>query len=152
MKSMEVCSRPNSMKQYFELDLDVPGSPAAGLLIDHDTEVIRFVFDGWSGDQLVTGGNVFLATESLAQKLSANGLTGFRPRPVEILRSEQMSALQPDVVVPKFVRLRFDGLWNESDFVLTEDDVLVVSEEALNVILTTHPSAMMYEPYFDFDD
>ena len=57
------------MKQYFELDLDVPGSPAAGLLIDQDAEVIRFVFDGWSGDQLVTGGNVFLATESLAQKL-----------------------------------------------------------------------------------
>lgn len=113
---------------------------------------MRFVFDGWSGDQIVTARRVFLATDSLAEGMRASGLTGFDVSPAEIERSEQMDTLQPDIEIPKFVWLRFNGLLGESDLVLTEENALVVSREALDVILATHPSALMYIPYEDPGD
>ena len=135
------------MKKYFEVDLEVPGHPRHRNQLNDYSRPLLFVFDGWGGDELVTGFGCFLATQSLAQVLKAEGLSGFETYPVEIEKSEQMLTLQPDVVLPRFVRLKFSGKLGESDFVLMEGDVLVVTKEGLQAILATDPKTLRYDPY-----
>lgn len=136
------------MRKYFEVDPEVPGFPleipeAKGEGSSVNAGSLHFVFQGWMGDQLMTGWPVFLATRSLAQAFEARGLSGFEIDSVNVTKSPRLDQLRPLVELPPLVWLKIDGVYGQSDFFLDEG-ALVVSEEALKIILETKPTMLMH--------
>lgn len=115
---------------------------------DGSYKTLHFVFEGWMGDQLVQSVPVFLATEDLTDEFSRRKLTGFEAAEVVVERDERWKQRQPAVDLPKFVWFKVNGVHGQSDF-FEHDGVLVVSDEALEVILATKPTMLEYGPFED---
>lgn len=128
---------------YFHIQPDVAGNSFGdNSIIDvtvHPPVVTRlhYVFDGWSGDDLVESFPCFLVTKWLAKELENEGLSGFSLDDVEVSKSETFLELYPDVVLPKFFWLKISGAAGIDDFGFvsgTGKGCLVVSKKALDVL------------------
>ena len=94
---------------------------------------LHYQFDGWLGDDLLEAFPCFIVTERLADALSKSMLTGWSLGPVEISTSAEFEELYPDRELPRFVWLRVQGS-PDSDFALTADNRLAVSDRALEML------------------
>ena len=139
------------MKKYFEVDPEVPGYPsekseAAGDSYPLHYKSLHFVFQGWMGDHIVTSWPVYLVTSSLAEAFKAENLSGFEIDSVEVAKDSRFVKSKPDMILPPFVWLKVNGVCGESDFFLDEGS-LVVSEDALKIVLASGPTMLMYGPF-----
>jgi hypothetical protein len=95
---------------------------------------LNYEFEGWLGDALVTSFPCFILTEEAVGEFNQLGLTGFATAPVEVSKGGQFDELQPGEELPKFAWLQVTGRPGVDDLGLGRDNVLVVSDRALNVL------------------
>ena len=129
------------MDRFFSLEPDVAGGWGDGTVADtsvHPPVVthLHYEFQDWFGDELVESFPCYLVTEALGATISQAGLNGFSLASVEITCSSEFTELQPNTMLPAFQWLKISGVAGESDFGLSSDHLLVVSEQALQVIGT----------------
>lgn len=131
------------------LEPEVPGGLGPRTQMDqscHPPRITRlhFIFDGWLGDQIVESFPCYLATESLAEILGNESISGFELDDVEIETSEQFKERYPSRKLPPFKWLKVMGKPDESDIFMTPDHRLGVTRKALDCILATHPRNLDY--------
>ncbi len=124
---------------FYRLEPEVAGGLGGNTVMDRSVvpprvERLHHVFQGWLGDELLETYPCFIASEQLATRLEAAGLSGYRWRPCEVTVSEEFPELQPDVTVPTFRWLDVFGKPRGDDFGLEPDGRLVVSDRALAVL------------------
>jgi hypothetical protein len=129
---------------YYVVSPEVPGQLGERTVLDRSGERLRvthleYAFDGWLGDELITSHPAFAATRSLAGKFAEAGLSGLLLRAMEVSRSEQFDELHPDRELPEFVELVVTGEAGVDDFGINEENDLVLSRTALEILNTTHP-------------
>jgi hypothetical protein len=95
---------------------------------------LHLQFEGWLGDSLLETFPCFVVTLPLAEALSAAALSGFTLDRVEVSTSEQFVELHPELALPEFQWLRPSGQAGQSDFGLSPDNRLVVSQRALSIL------------------
>jgi len=91
-------------------------------------------FEGWLGDDLLECFPCFLVTERLAEALSRSGTTGYELREVEITRSQTFDDLYPMRVLPRFWWLNIVAGSADSDFRLSKDGRLDVSDRVYELL------------------
>jgi len=140
------------MSKFYVLEPEVPGGLGERTSLDstqHPPVVHRlhFVFDGWLGDHLIESFPCYLVSETLADRLRENQLTGASLEAAEIGASEQFKDLHPDRALPKFLWLKVNGVAGTDDFGITSDNLLAVSKRVLDVILRTEPKGLTYQEH-----
>src|SRR5438309_2246085 len=93
--------------RYFRLEPEVAGELGPKTRMDRGqvppkVERLHYVFDGWSGDELVESYPCFIVTRELGEHLVDFGATGFRVRDLEISTSESFQELYPNQELPDF--------------------------------------------------
>lgn len=129
---------------FYVVRPEVPGQLGDGTVLDRSGDRLRvthleYRFDGWLGDELITAHPAFAATRSLAGKFAEAGLSGLRLRAMEASRSEQFDEIYPDRELPEFVELVVTGGAGVDDFGINEENDLVLSRTALEILNTTRP-------------
>ncbi len=124
---------------YFFIEPEVSGGFGDNSVMDttvHPPKVykLHYQLDGWLGDELLESFPCFIVSESLAQELEREHLSGFTLEDVEVTKSEQFEELYPGKALPKFFWLQVTGSAAQDDFGIAEDHRLVVSEGALNTL------------------
>jgi hypothetical protein len=76
----------------------------------------------------------FIVTADAASGLEASDLSGFRLRDVEIGTSETFDEVGANRELPEFRRLEVTAKARDADFGLDDDNVLVISDAALDVL------------------
>jgi hypothetical protein len=127
------------MERFFSLEPEVAGGWGDRTVADtsvHPPVVsqLHYEFQGWLGDELVESFPCYLVTEALGVAISQAGLSGFSLASVETTCSSEFAELQPSTKLPPFQWLKIMGAAGQSDFGLSSDHMLVVSERTLRVI------------------
>jgi hypothetical protein len=124
---------------FFEIEPEVAGT--WGENTDADVSVhpprvrwLHYKFDGWLGDSILESFPCFIVTSAAAAELERNNLNGFRLAPVEISTSETYREIYGDKKLPSFKWLQVDGEAGTQDFGLNENNILVVSCLALELL------------------
>jgi hypothetical protein len=124
---------------FFEIEPEVAGT--WGENTDADVSVhpprvrwLHYKFDGWLGDSILESFPCFIVTSPAAAELERNNLNGFRLAPVEISTSETYREICGDKKLPSFKWLQVDGEAGTQDFGLNENNILVVSCLALEIL------------------
>ncbi|HEX8251144.1 MAG TPA: hypothetical protein VF599_23420 [Pyrinomonadaceae bacterium] len=109
---------------------------------------LEYVFDDWLGDDLLESFPCFIVTETLAEKLKNNSLSGLKFSDVLISVSElfeDINGVETFSGLPAFVRLEPQGKasfdveykildWSGDDFCLGDKADLIVTEKALGIL------------------
>src|SRR5262249_3620031 len=119
--------------KFYCLKPEVAGGIGPGTVMDRSVspprvERLHYVFDGWSGDELLTSFPCLIVTERLAKEIERLNASGVRFANVEITRSSQFEELQPDEPLPEFRWLQVFGMPGQDDFGSSKKNRLVVSE------------------------
>ncbi len=122
--------------KYFKLEAEVAGGWGSRTLADvsvHPPTVqhLDFEFAGWSGDDILATFPCYIVTGTLADRLRASDLSGWRLLDVEISRSAEFDELYPDLELPQFERLSPIGVAGVDDIGATPIADLILSERAL---------------------
>lgn len=125
--------------KYFNFEAEVAGGfgprsvtqETPGKLIVHR---LHYVFEGWSGDEIVESTPCYVVTEELASRIMACGLTGISFGEVEVEASGVFKELHPGRSLPTFVWMKVFGAKMKDDFFFAGYGRLVVSERAMEVI------------------
>jgi hypothetical protein len=120
---------------YYYVEPEVAGGFGEETVLDttvHPPIVhsLQYVFDDWLGDQLLETFPCFIVTEAVADAIKEAGLSGCGFGLVDVKKSDVFEELNPGGVLPEFVWLKVCGVAGVSDFGLTEDHRLVISEVA----------------------
>jgi hypothetical protein len=148
------------MTTFFLLRPEVAGGWGSETVVVNRTETrfgadkfpvvtkLEYVFDDWLGDDLLESFPCFIVTETLADKLQQNALTGLKFSDVLISASElfeDINGADGFSKLPHFVRLEPQGRvafdseyevlnWTGDDICLGERAELIVTEKALDVL------------------
>jgi hypothetical protein len=126
------------MTKYI-IEPEVAGKLGDGAILDHRTkppviEKLHYDFDDWLGDDILAGFQCFICTESLAQAIKENNLSGYKFEECKITKSQLFNDLNEDGLdLPTFFWFRVIGNENE-DFFIVPNMTLVISERALNTL------------------
>jgi hypothetical protein len=136
---------------YYSLDPEVAGGWGAQTVADtavHPPRVekLHYVFDGWLGDDLVQSFPCFLVTDALAQSIRLANLTGYSIAPVLADTSPEFQEGHRHTQLPLFHWFRVAGSNGATDFSLSRQHLLVVSERALGVLRQHNISHCTIEP------
>lgn len=83
---------------------------------------------------------MFAATRALAEEFANAGLTGVTQRAIKISRNEMFEELFPGRHLPAFIELVVTGRAGCDDFGIDDMNDLVMSEAAVAIFRSTHPS------------
>ncbi|WP_406193199.1 hypothetical protein OH807_02325 [Kitasatospora sp. NBC_01560] len=130
--------------RYYVVRPEVPGQLGERTVLDRTADRLRvehlhYAFDGWLGDELITAHPAFAATRTLADRFAEAGLTGVRPRAMEVSRSEEFEELHPGRALPEFVELVVTGEAGVQDFGIDAESDLVLSQRAVDLLAATGP-------------
>lgn len=138
---------------YFYIEPEVAGGLGDSTVLDSSVhppvvEHLEYCFDEWQGDALLESFPCFIATESLAAQLMSSPLSGFQFEQVTITKSPVFKELYSNHSLPAFVWLQLTGQAGKNDFGLATDGRLVVSANALKVLMASgigHSSVENFE-------
>ena len=124
--------------KFYVVEPEVAGGWGDNIKVDRSGNVpkvehLHYQFEGWSGDELLTTHPCFICTERVAQTFTEKRLSGFQLAEMEVSTSEQFEELYPNKKLPKFYWLQITGAFEENDFGIRENK-LVVSEKALECL------------------
>jgi len=124
---------------FYYVEPEVAGGLGDGTVIDTVStspyvSVLEYEFFGWMGDELLESYPCFVVTLNLARALKQNQFTGFTLDPVGIKKAGEFEMIHPSMILPEFKWLRVHGVAGSSDFGLSQDCRLVVSDAAIKVI------------------
>jgi hypothetical protein len=108
---------------------------------------LRYQFDGWSGDDLITSIATFIVTKRLREAIEGEGMTGVSFADVETFTSDQFKELYGEKQLPKFYWMQITGELGKDDFSMSPKHRLVVSSTALDLLKHFHVSNADIEPY-----
>jgi hypothetical protein len=100
---------------------------ASGLRVDH----LHYEFNTWLGDDLIEAFPCFIVSAHLKETIELAGLTGMVFDSAEVSTTQVFEDLYPARRLPVFYWLKVTGKPGVTDFGLTPDARLVVSERAL---------------------
>jgi len=132
--------------KLFLLEPEVSGGLGERTTFGENNRVVNlhYEFQGWLGDELLESSPCFIVTESLANSLSANKLSGIMLEDAEVTTSEEFDELYPNRALPRFKRLIPQGVvnitatrfsdWSGHDFCISSKNYLVVTERAFEII------------------
>ena len=125
--------------KYYELEPEVSGGFGERSIIDSSfhppiVKRLHILFDGWLGDQLLETFPCFVISNDLASEIRNKMLTGYDFDDVEIEKSDQFKDLYGEKDLPKFYWLKVNGKPGISDFGISDQFTLIVSERALDLI------------------
>ena len=124
---------------WFRIEPEVAGGLGPNTELDRSThpppvERLHYVFDGWLGDDLLESFPAFIVTADAALRLEAADLSGFRLGDVEVDTSETFDEVGANRELPEFRRLEVTARARDADFGLDDDNALVISDAALDVL------------------
>ncbi|PMQ05790.1 hypothetical protein DyAD56_07800 [Dyella sp. AD56] len=124
--------------EFFEVRPEVPGGLGPHTSMDRSThppevDVLHYVFDGWSGDVLLTSFPCYLVTDDAKCELQRTGATGASFGSVEVGTSETFVELFAGKALPPFSWLQVKGVPGVDDFGIAPNLRLIVSERVLDV-------------------
>ena len=131
------------MQTRYKLLPEIAGRLRGETLMDrsvHPPRVYRvhYVFDDWLGDDLLESFPCYIVSERLYYLLSESGLSGFEFDQCQVSASHlfQKAARQwnAPVMLPRFYWLRVHGIPGKDDFWISEDNYLMVSQKALEIL------------------
>lgn len=127
------------MSSFYRLRPEVAGGLGLRTVMDRTGDVpivkhLHYEFDGWLGDDIVESFPIYLVTESMADILLREGLTGFSLKDVEVTKSDEFLQLYPDRDLPGFRWLDVHRKACVDDFWLEAPARLIVSEHALSIL------------------
>lgn len=131
-----------SEQTYHSIGAEVPGYAAEGNTWNDERPfpdavgTLRFEFEGWLGDDLVTSENFWLVTPRLAAALEASDLTGYELADVIVTLSDQFQVWPPTLEFPDgWRRLISTGTTQAgTDIALEAHTDLLVSDAALALL------------------
>jgi len=127
---------------YFALEPEVAGELGEHTEMDtsvHPPLVTRLHYEigyGWGGDELLESFPCYIVTETLANRLTNAGLTGFQLLDVEVTFDEDAAEEHAGEAVPRFRWLVVTGRPGTEDLGITDKAQIVVSAKALDVLRT----------------
>lgn len=138
--------------QFFLVKPEVAGGLGEGTIMDrnvHPPKIhsLHYVFDGWSGDVLLTSFPSFIVTEEARRELKRVSASGICFCDVQISKSETFEELFPDVELPTFHWMRVVGKAGVDDFGIAPNLRLVASERVLDVLRKLRLSEANVQPY-----
>ncbi len=127
--------------KYFFVEPEVAGGFGDRAIIDRssgkmDVKKLHYEFDGWLGDELIESTPCFIVSKRLADKITSEKLTGGKFDDVEVTTSDEFQEFHQNRQLPEFVWFKVDGKPGEDDFGLTSELNLIVSEKALQLLLS----------------
>jgi hypothetical protein len=139
-------------EKLFLIKPEVAGNIADSDFIDRSArppiiKKLRYLFDGWSGDDLITSMAIFIVTNRLKLSLEKEELTGIRFEDVDIFTSEQFKELYGEKQLPKFYWMQITGYPGKNDFSMSPKHRLVVSSKALSLLNKFQLSSADLAPY-----
>jgi len=123
------------------IDAEVAGGLGPGTQYDPSLPqplvgTLRYEFQGWLGDELVTTSGYWIVTEELASSLAASDLTGYELADVIVTKDEQYDLMPHAHELPTWRRLIPTGTPDVDDFGLEGRTGLIVSDAALDLLRT----------------
>ena len=137
---------------YRYLEPEVSGGLGKKTQLDSSTHPpivtkLHYVFDGWLGDDILETFPCFIITESLKNKIESEGLTGITFDSVLISKSETFVALYPNRQLPLFFWAKIIGEFKEADFFIGNDNRLIVSDSAYNILKAFNIENGLFEDF-----
>ena len=125
--------------QFYLLEPEVAGGFGERTVIDRssgrmEVKSLHYKFEGWLGDELLESTPCFIASRRLAQEIERERLSGVRFADLEITTSHEFNELHVGLTLPEFIWLKVEGIPSESDFGITSDLNLIVSDRALQLL------------------
>ena len=126
------------MKFYY-LEPEVAGELGEKSILDTSqhppiVKKLHYIFSGWLGDDFLETFPCYIVTTQLSNEIKKENLTGVLFDTLEISKSIQFEEIYPDRKLPEFVWLKPIGKCCVDDFSIGNDNKIVVSERALNII------------------
>lgn len=123
---------------YYYLEPEVAGELGPGTVMDttvHPPVVSRleYRFTDWLGDSLVESFPCYLVTDELAGQIEEATLDGAALDDVQVTLSPEAEELL-DQPLPSWKWLKITGKAFQSDFGISDDNRLTVSERAMDVL------------------
>jgi len=127
------------MSMFYYVEPETAGGLGDGTVMDTAVtppyvSVLEYEFSGWMGDELLESFPCFVVTLNLARALKQKQFTGFTLDTVGIKKADEFEMMYPSKILPEFKWLKVHGVAGSSDFGLSQDRRLVVSDAALKVI------------------
>ena len=127
------------MMTYYYIEPEVAGELGVNTILDSSThpprvEKLHYRFSGWLGDAILESFPCFIITQSAANALNENGVTGITLSDVEVSVSEEFDAMYPQKMLPQFRWIKIFGKPGKDDFGIADDLRLVVSDRALRIL------------------
>ncbi|MGJ7548647.1 hypothetical protein [Pseudomonas alloputida] len=124
---------------YYYVEPEVAGGLGEGTVMDTSEhppviQSLTYEFDGWLGDHLLESFPCFIVTETVEDAIKELGLTGCSFDAVDIKKSEAFEDSYPDRALPHFSWLKIHGIAGMTDFGLTDDYRLVVSNAVIDLL------------------
>jgi hypothetical protein len=91
---------------------------------------LHCVFDGWLGDDIIEVFPCYVITEKFKEGIIKYKLSGCSFEDVIVSKSDVFKELYPNRNLPNFFRLIVTGKKDVDDFVISNDNILLVSENA----------------------
>lgn len=141
-------------EKFFLIKPEVAGNIADSDFIDRSArppivQKLRYQFDGWSGDDLITSIATFIVTKRLRAGIEREGITGASFADVETSTSDQFKELYGEKQLPKFYWMQIKGKLGEDDFSMSPKNRLVISLNALSLLKQFQISNAEVEPFGD---
>jgi hypothetical protein len=138
--------------KYYSIEAEVAGGLGPRTKLDrsaHPPIVTRlhYEFSGWLGDEIVDSFPAYVVTKSLATRIMEASLSGLAFADVEVTTSPEFCEMYPNRQLPEFLWLKPNGVAGADDFGIGRDHRLVVSANALAVLMANEPTAMTVEEY-----
>ena len=155
MKLQSVTNQNGEATDFYVLLPECPGAPSKDVKLDRSSkptkivdERLRLEFDSWSGSALVEPWHCHCVTEPLRHDIENAQLTGCRFVPVVVYTTALFyEDYSEEDMLPTFYWMKVDGTLEIDDFSLSEEGYLVVSDQALEVVLLHPLEACEVEPY-----
>ena len=109
--------------------------------------ILHYEFTGWLGNDILESFPCYIVTEKLKNEIVNKHLTGVSFDQVKVTRSDEFIELYPDKVLPDFCWMKIDGKPGKSDFGVSDDLRLVISEKAYESLILFNLSAADLEEF-----
>ena len=124
--------------KYYMIKPEVAGGLGDKTVMDrsvHPPKVdkLHYVFDGWSGDVLLTSFPCYIVTLEAQKALEEHQFSGVSFSNVEVSKSDTFNELHPDEYIPDFSWLKVNGIAGKNDFGIGNNR-MIVSERVLDIL------------------
>ncbi|RCS56595.1 hypothetical protein [Parvibium lacunae] len=138
--------------RFFLVEPEVAGGLGEKTVMDssiHPPKIqsLEYVFDGWSGDVLLTSFPAYIVTSKAREILERFHASGISFAGVDILKSETFNEFFPEKELPEFFWMKVEGTAGQDDFGLAPNLRLVISGRALDELVKLRLSEAVVSAY-----